>query len=262
MARLAIINNGRVVNTIEIAAGEMFIGRGDDVAIQLKHPLVSRRHARVYLTPAGYIVEDQGTKNGTFVKGRRVQRHRLEDGDEIEVADFLLHYHADGFVPIDDEMPPAVAAAGPGGGMVAKDRKADQAKTPLQAYMEAMKRGGQNATAAIPPEAMAKLRDQARKKATPRIEVVGGPTVPLDGRETTAGWKGDWGILLPGSWLWIKGAARFVRSDLTVKVEAMSFWAWVRVNGQKVESAELKPGDEITIAGRVKLKLHEGDPGF
>jgi hypothetical protein len=260
VARLAIINNGKVVNTIELAAGDMFIGRGDDVAIQLKHPLISRRHAKVYLTSAGYIVEDQGTKNGTFVKGRRVQRHRLEDGDQIEVADFLLLYHADGFVPIDDEMPPA--GAGGGGGMVARDRKAEQAKTPLQQYMEAMKRGGQNATAAIPPEAMAKLREQARKKATPRLEVVGGDTVPLESKETTVGWNGDWGVRLPGSWLWVKAAARFVRADLAVRVEAMSFWAWLRVNGKRVQSAELKPGDEVTIAGRVRLKLHEGDPGF
>ena len=157
LARLSIINNGQFVRSVELGAAEMVIGRGEDVSIQLRHPLISRRHARVSLTPAGYIVEDQGTKNGTFVKGRRIQRHRLEDGDELEIADFILQYHAEGFVPIDDEIP-----AKPAGGLVAKDRK-KSTKSPLEAYMEALKRGGTNATAAIPPEAMARLREQARK---------------------------------------------------------------------------------------------------
>lgn len=257
MARLAIISNGKVVNTIELSSGEMFIGRGDDVAIQLKHPLVSRKHAKVYLTSAGYVVEDEGTKNGTFVKGRRVQRHRLVDGDQIEIADFLLHYHADGFVPIDEEIPSPAA-----GGMVSRDRKADQQKSPLQAYMEALKRGGQNATAAIPPEAMAKLREQARKKATPRVQIDGAEPVLLEGKENVVGW-GDFTVRLPGSWLWVKAAARLIRQDdMTVKVEAMSFWAWVRVNGERVQEQVLKPNDVVTIAGRVRLTFLEGDAGF
>lgn len=257
MARLAIISNGKVVNTIELSSGEMYVGRGDDVAIQLKHPLVSRKHAKVYLTSAGYVVEDEGTKNGTFVKGRRVQRHRLVDGDEIEIADFLLHYHADGFVPIDDEIPASAPS-----GMVSKDRKADQQKSPLQAYMDALKRGGQNATAAIPPEAMAKLREQARKKATPRLQLDGAQPVQLDNKESTLGW-GDSTVRLPGSWLWVGPAARLIRQDdMSVRVEALTFWAWVRVNGIRVQAQVLQPNDVITVAGRARLTFLEGDAGF
>jgi len=263
VARVSIISNGKLVRSIELGAGEMVIGRGDDVSIQLKHPLISRKHARLYLTPAGYIIEDSGTKNGTFVAGRRIQRHRLEDGDEMEIADFILQYHAEGFVPIDTEMSAdAPAVSGGGGGMVAKDRKADRQKSPLEAYMEALKRGGTNATAAIPPEAMARLREQARKKATPRIQVDDGEPAPVENRVTVVGWGPGNDITLPGRWVWVGEAARITNEDQELTVEKLSFFCPVKVNGKKVKGAtKVEFGDRIRVGKRV-LILHEGDAGF
>ncbi|MCP4873062.1 MAG: FHA domain-containing protein [Proteobacteria bacterium] len=261
MARVSIISNGKLVRSIELGAGEMVIGRGDDVSIQLKHPLISRKHARLYLTPAGYIIEDSGTKNGTFVAGRRIQRHRLDDGDEMEVADFILQYHAEGFVPIDAEMAvgdPAWMSGGGGGGMVAKDRQ----KSPLEAYMEALKQGGTNATAAIPPEAMARLRDQARKKATPRLQVDQGEPIAMENRVTVVGWGPGNDIPLPGRWIWVGEAARITNEDLELTVEKLSFWCPVKVNGKKIKGAtKVEVGGRIRV-GKCVLVMHEGEAGF
>lgn len=253
MARLSIINNGKLVKTVELGAGELYIGRGDDVSIQLKHPLISRKHARVYLTSAGYVVEDQGTKNGTFVKGRRVMRHRLDDADELEIADFILRYHADGFVPVDSEIPDedkASLPSSPGG-----------QKSPLEAYMEALKRGGSNATAAIPPEAMAKLREQARRKATPRIQVGDQEPVPFDQKVVTAGWSSKADLRLPGWWFWVSVAVRLVREDADVVVERGSFLVPIKKNGDSFKGGPIVPGDMLEVAGKT-ISLLEGDPGF
>jgi hypothetical protein len=260
VARVSIISNGKLVRSVELGAGEMVIGRGDNVSIQLKHPLISRRHARMYLTPAGYIIEDEGTKNGTFVAGRRVQRHRLVDGDEIEIADFILQYHAEGFVPIDSEISPAGAPRG--GGMIARDRKADRQKSPLEAYMEALKRGGTNATAAIPPEAMARLREQARKKATPRLQVDEGKPSPMEGRMTIVGWGPGTDVTLQGRWIWVGEAARITNENLELTIEKLSFWCPVRVNGKKIKGlTKVEFGDRIRVGKRV-LIIHEGEAGF
>ncbi len=260
MARLAIINSGKLVKTIELGAGEMMIGRGDDVAIQLKHPLISRQHARVYLTPAGYVVEDQGTKNGTFVGGRRVQRHRLVDGDELEVADFILQYHAEGFVPVDDELPPEDAR--PAGGMVSRDRKADAAKSPLEAYMEALKRKGHNATTAISPDVMAEMRQKARAQATPRLQIDGAEALlTLEDRVTVVGFGEGNQVGLSGRWLWVNEAARFTREDAKVALERLSFFCPVKLNGaglKKGTPVELKPGDQIRV-GKRRIVLMEGE---
>jgi hypothetical protein len=257
LAKLSVISNGIVKKTVELGAGELYIGRGDDVSIQLKHPLISRKHARLYLTPAGYIIEDQGTKNGTFVAGQRVQRHRLVDGDRVEIADFILHYHADGFVPVDDQIPP------PGVGLVGRAHQAEKKLSPLEAYMAALKRGGANATAAIPPEAMARLREQAKRKATPRLQFAGGEPAPFEAEVTTIGF-GDGVDLSVGSWwFWIKEAARLERKNLQVVLHRKTKWVTIKINGVKIKEAQMviEFGDTIEVGG-TPIRLLEGDIGF
>ena len=255
MAKLSVISNGVVKKTVQLGAGELYIGRGDDASIQLKHPLISRKHARLYLTPAGYIIEDQGTKNGTFVAGQRVQRHRLEDGDSVEIADFILHYHADGFVPVDDKAPP------PGIGMVAKTREAKL--SPLESYMAALKRGGANATAAIPPEAMARLREQAKRKATPRIQFGGGEPVTFEAEVLTVGYGGEVDLRLGAWWFFLGEVARLERKELQLTLRRSSSWVKTKVNGVRITDDQLviEFGDTIEIGGK-PIRVLEGDVGF
>lgn len=256
MARISIISNGKLVQDVHLSVTDVYIGRGNDATIQLKHPLISRKHARLYLSPAGYIVEDQGTKNGTFVGGRRVQRYRLEDSDELEIADFILRYHADGFVPEQDELPPL----NPSGtdGKAAGDQGGERAKSPLEAYVEALKRDGRNATAAIPPAAMARLREQARAKATPRLEV-DGISFTLEKEIMIGAFKDGSDIPLQRGCFWVDQAMCITLKNMEVTVEGLSFWAPVRINGDKIKApTTIKPGDFIQV-GRSKIKLIRGD---
>jgi ABC transport system ATP-binding/permease protein len=43
------------------------VGRGEDADLVLADVLVSRRHARVTPSDTGAVVEDLGSRNGTFV---------------------------------------------------------------------------------------------------------------------------------------------------------------------------------------------------
>jgi DNA-binding winged helix-turn-helix (wHTH) protein len=66
-------------DVIELAEGETIIGRD-----RLGTPDSSRRHARLVVTGPSITVEDLGSKNGTFVRGERIQgRVPVHDGDEI-----------------------------------------------------------------------------------------------------------------------------------------------------------------------------------
>jgi len=48
---------------------------------------ISRRHARIERTPAGFLLTDLGSKNGTSVNGSLLSApHLLQDGDEITLA--------------------------------------------------------------------------------------------------------------------------------------------------------------------------------
>lgn len=53
----------------ELGTGEHVIGRGAECAIRLRDRRISRQHARVTIGPAGVVVEDCRSHNGTTLNG-------------------------------------------------------------------------------------------------------------------------------------------------------------------------------------------------
>jgi DNA-binding NtrC family response regulator len=56
-----------------LAEGEHLVGAGEDCAVRLRHPTVSRRHARLVVTGGRLTVEDLGSRNGTRIDGERLE---------------------------------------------------------------------------------------------------------------------------------------------------------------------------------------------
>ena len=73
--------------------GEAVLGRGGDCQVCLDEAAISRRHARVHWTYPGYVVEDLGSINGTFVNGEMVERRLLHGGEVIEVGLVQLRFN-------------------------------------------------------------------------------------------------------------------------------------------------------------------------
>ncbi|MCR9160323.1 MAG: ATP-binding protein [bacterium] len=69
-----------------VVGDEIELGRGSGSSIDLLDDGVSRRHARVLKTPAGYTIEDLSSRNGTFVNGERIEEASLNFGDKIAVG--------------------------------------------------------------------------------------------------------------------------------------------------------------------------------
>jgi putative peptide zinc metalloprotease protein len=70
----------------------MTIGRGEDTTVRIEDPTVSRRHARIALTPGGAVIEDAGSRFGVLVDGRPLTGpRRLEPGAEIRLGNAVLH---------------------------------------------------------------------------------------------------------------------------------------------------------------------------
>lgn len=65
-----------------------WIGRDPNCAILLRHDSVSSRHARLdwRAQHARWFVEDNVSRNGTFVNGERVSQRALADGDRVKVG--------------------------------------------------------------------------------------------------------------------------------------------------------------------------------
>jgi DNA-binding NtrC family response regulator len=90
-----------------------------DRRLEVRFPgsTVSSAHARLESCETGWAIIDEGSKNGAFVNGERVQRAALRDGDLIEIGSTLLVYRA--ALPSPTAAPPdldsaALAALTPG----------------------------------------------------------------------------------------------------------------------------------------------------
>ncbi|MGH2378841.1 MAG: FHA domain-containing protein [Candidatus Limnocylindria bacterium] len=71
------------------------IGRAAESDVVVMSAEASRRHARITWDGDRHVVEDLGTKNGTFVNGTRVgEPTALREGDEVGVPGLLLLYRS------------------------------------------------------------------------------------------------------------------------------------------------------------------------
>ena len=84
----------------QLRPGPNSLGRTDENDVQLAHKSVSRAHARLTLTGDLALLEDLGSKNGTFVDGARIDRLPLRASHELRCGDVPMRYEAKGAVVV------------------------------------------------------------------------------------------------------------------------------------------------------------------
>ena len=85
---------GRVGQSFALRGERLMIGRSPDAEIFLDDVTVSRDHAQLVRRSGEWYLDDSGSLNGTYVNRRRIDSHRLEDGDELQVGKYKLTYLA------------------------------------------------------------------------------------------------------------------------------------------------------------------------
>jgi len=92
-ATLAIRSGGGRAGEVFAVAGErMTIGRSPEAEVFLDDVTVSRNHALLVRRRDGLYIDDLGSLNGTYVNRRRIESHRLQNGDELQVGKYKLTY--------------------------------------------------------------------------------------------------------------------------------------------------------------------------
>lgn len=72
---------------IALNPGENLLGRDEDSILWIDDAVVSRRHARIVVSEAGAVLEDLGSRNGTYLRGKRITAPtKLSDGDELTIG--------------------------------------------------------------------------------------------------------------------------------------------------------------------------------
>lgn len=76
-----------------LEAGETLFGRDPAAGVCIDHPSVSRRHASLSIGAGGAMLCDLGSRNGTFLNGRRVDRSmQIEHGAVIGLGPITLTF--------------------------------------------------------------------------------------------------------------------------------------------------------------------------
>lgn len=77
-----------------LVTDEIIVGRETTNAVVIQEGSISNRHARIFRTPEGFMVEDLKSRNGTFVNGEPVKEKRLlADNDEVRFGRVLMTFH-------------------------------------------------------------------------------------------------------------------------------------------------------------------------
>jgi DNA-binding winged helix-turn-helix (wHTH) protein len=88
--------NARLVSAtaeIALAPGENILGREGEGIVVVKSSTVSRRHARIMIEANAAVVEDLGSKNGTYVNDRPVTSPTpVVDGDQVRLGSLLFTF--------------------------------------------------------------------------------------------------------------------------------------------------------------------------
>jgi pSer/pThr/pTyr-binding forkhead associated (FHA) protein len=83
---------GRAGETFAVQGERMTVGRSPDAEVFLDDVTVSRNHALLVRRRDGLYIDDLGSLNGTYVNRRRIESHKLVDGDELQIGKYKLTY--------------------------------------------------------------------------------------------------------------------------------------------------------------------------
>jgi len=89
-ARLLDAERAHILNT-----GINLLGRELDCSVLMEATGVSRHHARITITGETAVLEDTGSKNGTWLNGQRIESAvQLKDGDLIRIGIVSLRFRS------------------------------------------------------------------------------------------------------------------------------------------------------------------------
>ncbi len=85
---------GRAGESFALEGERVTVGRRPDADVFLDDVTVSRDHALLIARGDDWYLDDCGSLNGTYVNRARIESHRLEDGDELQVGKYKLAFRS------------------------------------------------------------------------------------------------------------------------------------------------------------------------
>jgi pSer/pThr/pTyr-binding forkhead associated (FHA) protein len=92
-AILNVLEQGRVVDTVQLGEGVLTIGR-DRCDLILDDPETSTKHCKIEFVSGAHQIFDLNSTNGIFLNGQKIAKARLNPGDKIRIGktEFVFDY--------------------------------------------------------------------------------------------------------------------------------------------------------------------------
>jgi pSer/pThr/pTyr-binding forkhead associated (FHA) protein len=91
MPKLTLLIGRKAMQVYDLDKETILIGREDDADIVIDNPSVSRKHAQIKKEASGWVVQDLGSSNGTFLHGEKITAPQpVKEGDEIGFGKFSV----------------------------------------------------------------------------------------------------------------------------------------------------------------------------
>jgi hypothetical protein len=74
----------------EINKPNFLIGRDQTSDLQILDPKISRKHVRFRYAQGNWFLQDQGSRSGTRLNGKKINASKLNDGDEIIIINYYF----------------------------------------------------------------------------------------------------------------------------------------------------------------------------
>jgi len=92
LIHLVVRRDGAQLHALDLAPGELSMGRAEDNDLCLADLEVSRYHARIVVTETGARFEDCGSGNGSWLGERQIEALEITDGATITLTPFTLSF--------------------------------------------------------------------------------------------------------------------------------------------------------------------------
>jgi pSer/pThr/pTyr-binding forkhead associated (FHA) protein len=92
MASVTVIFGGQEQQTFQLDRPKMVVGREPTCEIHIDNLGISRTHCAFVNKNDAFVVQDLGSSNGTYVNGRKVNEHFLNDADEVIIGKYTLKF--------------------------------------------------------------------------------------------------------------------------------------------------------------------------
>ena len=118
MARMILSLDGQVLAEYNMSKERYTVGRLQDNDIRIDNPTISGHHSLVINILNDSFLEDLNSTNGTYVNGRLIKKHALQNGDVVTVGRHQLRF-VDGTADEEDEFASTMVIERQAGGVEA-----------------------------------------------------------------------------------------------------------------------------------------------